>query len=80
MEGEVVFFDQRALDEWKPRPRALIAELVETDTTSPLGKLYAEWNAGNRQAIDEYERRIAATERYERRRGLNGDDPTRTTP
>lgn len=79
MEGEIVFYEQRDLDQWRPRTRGMLAELHE-DTISPLGKLYAEWSAGNRQAIDEYDRRIAATERCERKRGLNGDDPTRATP
>lgn len=70
MEGEIVYYDRSELDAWTPRPRALVQELVETDTTSPLGQLYAEWNAGNRQAIDEYERKTAAVERYEKARGL----------
>jgi hypothetical protein len=70
MEGEIVYYDRSELDAWRPRPRALVQELVETDTTSPLGQLYAEWNAGNRQAIDEYERKTAAIERYEKARGL----------
>lgn len=57
MEGEVVFYDQSDLDDWKPRPRALLQELIDTDTTSPLGQLFAEWNSANKRSIDEYARR-----------------------
>jgi hypothetical protein len=56
MEGEIVFYSQRDLDEWRPRPRGLVAEL-QADTTSPLGQLYAKWNEANQRARDEYERR-----------------------
>lgn len=57
MEGEVVFYEPADLKNWRPRPRALVQELVQTDTTSTLGRLYAEWNAANRRSIDEYARR-----------------------
>lgn len=77
MEGEVTFFSQAQLDEWRPRPRALVAEL-HSDVTSPLGQLYAEWNAGNRRAIEDYDRSVAGTERYEKRRGY-GTDQAGTT-
>lgn len=81
MEGELVFYDQAEIDAWSPRPRK---DWREADTSSTLGKLYAEWNAGNRRSIDEYDRRIVAMRRYEKARGLwdsNGDDPgARTSP
>lgn len=69
MEGEIVFYEQRDLDDWRPRPHGLIEELHE-DTISPLGQLYADWNARNRAAIEEYDTKIANRENYDRRRGI----------
>lgn len=68
MEGEIVFYDQADLDEWTPRPRALVAELVG-DTTSPLGQLYDEWNKANQRARTAYAERNYEIWRNEHRGG-----------
>lgn len=54
MEGELVYVDL----ERPPAPRG------EADTSSPLGQLYAKWNANQRRTIDEYDRRRRAIENY----------------
>jgi len=69
MEGEIVFYEQADLDDWRPRPRGLVAELFETDTTSPLGRLYARWNERNRLAREAYEQRNYEIWRSDRARG-----------
>lgn len=68
MEGEIVFYDQRALDEWEPHDRSVVEAAMGAmeDTISPLGQLYAKWNADNRKAIEEYDRRRAYGERQAR--------------
>lgn len=58
MEGEIVFYDLGALE--KAWDRLLQAE----DTISPLGQLYAEYNANQRRTIDEYDESRRRVERY----------------
>ena len=52
MEGEVVFYDPADLERTKRPPL-----LEYPQMTSPLGRLYEAWNAANRRAAEEYERR-----------------------
>lgn len=60
MEGEIVFYDQPDLEAWKPREYVPLDE----DTISPLGQLYAAWNAVQRRTIDEYDRRRRVIDDY----------------
>lgn len=57
MEGGIVYYDQADLDEFHRE----LPPLVE-DTISPLGQIYAEYNARQREVIDEYDRRRRAVE------------------
>jgi hypothetical protein len=77
MEGELVFYDRAVVDAWRPRARTSWRDAA--DTSSTLGQLYAEWNADNRRARNEYDRRRRDLKRYQKRSGIwtssSGDDP-----
>ena len=76
MEGELVYVD---IEE---RPATWARDAA--DTSSPLGQLYAKWNANQRRTIDEYDRRRRAIENHtpiEERiwTSSSGDDPEART-
>jgi hypothetical protein len=66
VDGEVIFYDDDALEAWQPR-RRLGGDPVEM--ASPYGQLLAAWNAANRRAIDAYDRDEVMKARYRAQRG-----------
>jgi hypothetical protein len=81
MEGELVFYDRAALAAWRPRSRTIWRDVA--DTSSTLGQLYAEWNAGIRRSIEAYDVSLVNRARYEKARGIwnppSEDDPAART-
>jgi hypothetical protein len=68
MDGEVIFYDEDALEGWRPR-RRLGGDPIEM--ASPYGQLLAAWNAANRRAIDAYDRDEAMKARYRAQQGIH---------
>jgi hypothetical protein len=67
MEGEIVY-------EWSDLDQPY-EPLRDEDTTSPLGQLYAKWNATNQRARDAYEARKYEIWRAERQRRWTWKEP-----
>ncbi len=81
MEGELVFYDRADVRAWQPRSRTHWRDVA--DTSSTLGQLYAEWNAGNRRAMKAYDSLLFYRERHQKARGTwsppSADDPAAGT-